>query len=215
MSFEGSQRPDEAWSYWIGPTHWHTEIVGIKTWWQLLSCVWIESSHIPPDCRGINTQQLLWIVILMLGLSCCVHFALTHRVPFLGYNPSLRLCKTTWNSWSESTVQILRPDMLKWRRYSWRTLWTPSPSGEHLRRCHKGDSGSQLTDDRMIQPTCSPSYIQKGRSGLDEKPNQQSKREETIASLECTRNHCMDRRMGSSTCGRRVQWSKDVQSRWP
>ena len=93
----GSQRPDEAWSCWIGPTHWHTEIVGIRTWWQLLSCVWIESSHIPPDCWSINTQQLLWIVILVFGLSCCVPFALTYRVPFLGYNRSLRPYNATWN----------------------------------------------------------------------------------------------------------------------
>ena len=46
-----------------------------------------------------------------------------------------------------------------------------------------GDSGSQSTDDRTIQSTCSPSYIQKGRSSLDEKPNQQSEREETTTSL--------------------------------
>ena len=36
-------------------------------------------------------------MILVLGLSCCVPFALTYRVPFLGYNRSLRLYKATWN----------------------------------------------------------------------------------------------------------------------
>ena len=48
---------------------------------------------------------------------------------------------------------------------------------------------------------------------MDEKLNQQSEGEKTIALLEWTRNHCVDRRMGSSTCERRGRWSKDVQSR--
>ena len=81
----------------------------------------------------------------MFGLSCCVPFALTYRIPFLGYNRSLHLYEATWNkydrveaTWEPQSHFTNTPNILADYLCGVKTLERSEGNKHHHRGCWRG-----------------------------------------------------------------------------